>query len=388
MPDSAEPLAAAKSERDRVKPQWRAYYDAVLGFRNYWYPALLEEELGDDPIPVTMLGEKILVRRIDDKVYAIEDRCAHRLVQLSKKIECHSKNTITCWYHAWTYDFRDGTIAAILTEPDSVLVGRPGVKTYPVEVFKNVVFVWIGDGEPSPLAHSLPPAFMDPNRVMRGIRRVVKSNWRWGCENGFDSTHIYIHRNSKLIKTLNASLPLGLVPKDVANMEVFDKAEPKGVREEAVENFTPIFSAEVEGVTVSAHNTQPRNLDDGPPPVSAGSIWLPGVLQIETAVIPHQNQYEFYVPIDEHSHMYFQLLGKLCADDEEATAHRQMVDEVWVDLQLHGFNDDDIWAREAMEEAYTEGRAWTRESLFRPDAAVIQWRMLASKHNRGIQVRP
>ena len=49
---------AVATERDRVQPAWRGYYDAVLGFRNYWYPALFEDELGDTPVPLTLLGEK------------------------------------------------------------------------------------------------------------------------------------------------------------------------------------------------------------------------------------------------------------------------------------------------------------------------------------------
>ena len=378
---------AQRSERDQVSLGSHGYYDAILGYRNYWYPAVFEDELGAKPIPVTLLGERVLLHKIDGRVCAIEDRCPHRLVPLSAKIECYSKNTITCWYHGWTFDWRDGTIVSLLTEPDSALVGKAGVKTYPVEVAKGMVFVFIGDEEPSKLSDDVPPAFLEPDRVMKGIRRVVNSNWRWGCENGFDSTHIYIHRASKLITTTNASLPLGLVPKSKLSMEVFDKGDPKGVYDNAEKNYTAIFSADVEGVTVSAHNPTPHDPSKGPPPVSAGSIWMPGVLQIETAVIPHQNQYEFYVPIDEKSHMYFQVLGKTCHSEEEAEQHRKMVDEVWTDLQLHGFNDDDVWAREAMEDAYTNGGGWTRERLFKPDACIVAWRKLASKHNRGIQGR-
>jgi carbazole 1,9a-dioxygenase terminal dioxygenase component len=59
---------------------------------------------------------------------------------------------------------------------------------------------------------------------------------------------------------------------------------------------------------------------------------VPGVLQIETAVIPNQNQYEFYVPIDEKTHMYWQVLGKTCHSEAEAEQHREMVDDVWTEL--------------------------------------------------------
>ena len=51
------------------------------------------------------------------------------------------------------------------------------------------------------------------------------------------------------------------------------------------------------------------------------------------------------------------------------------------------FNDEDVFAREAMERFYSEEDGWNRERLYRPDVVVTEWRKLASKHNRGIQGR-
>jgi carbazole 1,9a-dioxygenase terminal dioxygenase component len=97
---------AMKRSRERVKESTRPYLEAEIGFRNHWYPALFAFELDhDEAKPVTMLGEKILIRRVDGRLYAIEDRCAHRRVQLSAKLECYTKDTVTCWYHAFTYTF-------------------------------------------------------------------------------------------------------------------------------------------------------------------------------------------------------------------------------------------------------------------------------------------
>ena len=58
-----------------------------------------------------LLGENILLKRIDGKVYAIRDRCLHRGVQLSRKLECYTKDTITCWYHGFTYRFETACCA-------------------------------------------------------------------------------------------------------------------------------------------------------------------------------------------------------------------------------------------------------------------------------------
>src|SRR5262249_45320296 len=93
---------------------WRAYFEASLGFRNHWYPAFFSRQLAEGECRgQEMLGERILFKRIDGRVFAIEDRCAHRGVPLSVRPECYTKNTISCWYHGFTYDLRDGRLVAI-----------------------------------------------------------------------------------------------------------------------------------------------------------------------------------------------------------------------------------------------------------------------------------
>src|SRR5713226_8868239 len=78
----------------QVKQSWRPYLEAKLGFRNHWYPVLFSHDLdGDEPKPVKLLGEKIILRRVDGRVCALEDRCAHRRVPFSAKIECYTKET-------------------------------------------------------------------------------------------------------------------------------------------------------------------------------------------------------------------------------------------------------------------------------------------------------
>ena len=83
--------------------------------------------------------------------------------------------------------------------------------------------------------------------------------------------------------------------------------------------------------------------------------------------------------------MYWQVLGKKVDGAEEAAAFRSEVDSYWEEVALRGFNDDDVWAREALEDAYTEGDGWTKERLFKPDMCIVEWRKLASMYHRGIQ---
>ena len=46
------------------------------------------------------------------------------------------------------------------------------------------------------------------------------------------------------------------------------------------------------------------------------------------------------------------------------------------------------FAREWLEEAYTDGEGWSKERLYKPDMCLVEWRKLASRHNRGIQRKP
>ena len=69
----------------------------------------------------------------------------------------------------------------------------------------------MGEEEPAPLENDLAPGFLDEQLVIAGRVRVVQANWRWGVENGFDSTHVYLHRNSVLFGEAKTFLPLALV---------------------------------------------------------------------------------------------------------------------------------------------------------------------------------
>jgi carbazole 1,9a-dioxygenase len=91
------------------------------------------------------------------------------------------------------------------------------------------------------------------------------------------------------------------------------------------------------------------------------------------------------VPITGSEHEYFQVLQRRVNTDDDVELFRKEFDETWRDLALHGFNDDDVWAREELEPFYRDGDGWSNERLFPPDMCIVEWRRLASVHARGIQ---
>ncbi|MGH7820465.1 MAG: Rieske 2Fe-2S domain-containing protein, partial [Candidatus Binatia bacterium] len=330
----------------------------------------------------------------------VEDRCAHRRVPLSHRyergadaaIECYTKDTVTCWYHGFTYSFLTGKLVHNLSWPTCPDIGKIGIRTYPVEEAKGLVFVFIGDGRPGPLANDLLPGFLDDDHVVEGRVRVVEANWRWGVENGFDSTHIYMHRKSILFDNVNGVVPLGLVPKDLsgASTNLVLGPGPTGMRESMLEAYEPVWVTEIGdpsagGARIEVNMTRSGEVIPIAPVLSA---WLPCLVAVEGFPLPGETVYEFYVPIDERSHHYFQLMGKRCGTEEEERAFRAEVKDRWEYWMQDGFNRDDVIAREGMEDAYTDGNGWLEEHLTAQDLCIIGWRNVASRLNRGIQRRP
>jgi carbazole 1,9a-dioxygenase terminal dioxygenase component len=370
-----------------LRRSWQPYIEAKLGFRNYWYPAVFSHELTEKrPVPILLLGERILLKRSGERVFAIQDRCAHRGVPFSVRPEFYTQDTISCWYHGWTYNLTDGELRDVLTEPGCPLVGKVRIKTYPTQEQKGMIFIFVGDMDPPDLQDDTPPGFLEEKLVTNGIRREVKSNWRLGAENGFDSTHIYMHRNAKLIKANKLMFPLGLIPTDRQSMETVTAQGRKGIIDKFAQNYRPVFESTLRGTDVKV--TSPGITGEKILPAEL-SMWLPCVLKVDPFPDPTLVQFEWYVPMEEKTHMYWAVLGRNVDTPEQAENFHGEFKSLWEWIGLRqGFNDDDIWAREAMERFYSEEDGWHRERLFRPDMCITEWRKLASQHHRGIQKLP
>ena len=385
---------------------WQGYLDAGLGFRNHWYPAFFSHELEEadaspgngEPVEhfrcMVILGERILFRRIDGQVYAIHDQCIHKGVPLSKKPECYTRETITCWYHGFTYDLKSGRLINIITDPQSALIGRHGIKTYPVEETQGLVFIFIGDREPSALEADVPPGFLDEDLVMypEGWAREVNCNWRLGAENGFDPAHAYMHRNSPLVRGFKVPTVLGDTGLgEDQGMEVVNGERenngPCGVR--LIRGAgTPLWQVEVaSGRTISA-----RYLPDEPGVMQGMipevGIWMPGVLRVDPFPAPHIVHFEWYVPVTERTHRYMIGWGSKVRTEQEKKGFFDEMKYLWRDFVPQKFNNEDMFAREAMDEFYSVEDGWHRERLFGPDVLITAWRILCSNTNRGIQHLP
>jgi carbazole 1,9a-dioxygenase terminal dioxygenase component len=228
----------------------------------------------------------------------------------------------------------------------------------------------------------VPPGFLDEGIVIRGRRQEVAANWRIGCENGFDSTHIFIHKDSRLIADGDLALPLGLVPTGQESYRVEEEeGGPKGVYDIfSPETVMPVFEGKIGDETVLMGAPQGKNMLP-----HTISMWLPCALRVDPWPAPHLTQFEWYVPIDGERHTYFQFIATKASSAAEEQAFEREYRDKWIPSALDGFNKDDVWAREASQGFYADDSGWIREQLFEADANIVKWRRLAAKHHRGLQ---
>jgi phenylpropionate dioxygenase-like ring-hydroxylating dioxygenase large terminal subunit len=378
-----------------AKRQYEPYMKAAWGLLNHWYPALFSSELGENDVKgITICGVPLLLRRVDGTVHVLRDQCVHRGVRMSIRPMCLTGDTITCWYHGYTYNLETGKLETIIAAPDDEIVGTTGIQVFPCQEVNGIIYVFVcePDYEPIPeLRTDLPPKLenpvhpvanpLDPDTTVLGIHRSVQSDWRLGAENGFDPGHQMLHRDAPIVLARDTALPLGINPTDSRAITTYeDEDGPKGLMNEWESGFYDLVMAN-DRLDIKAPGNNP----------TVGlrtSMYLPGVAMIENWPAYGLAQYEWYVPIDGNSHEYWAAITKRTPTEEERERFQYDFDHLWRDQALVGFNDDDIFAREAMAESKfydADGAGWDDEQLCGMDAIIIAWRKLVSRHAREIQ---
>lgn len=377
------------------KRQYEPYMDAAWGLINHWYPAFFTTELEEGDVKgLTICGVPLLFRRVDGKVHVIRDQCLHRGVKMSIRPMCLTKDTVSCWYHGYTYNMSSGRLETIIAAPDDAIIGTVSLQVFPVQEVNNIIYVFVGEpdfGTPPDLATDLPPKLTDVEHPVRhlldddttvlGIRRTVKSNWRLGTENGFDPGHQLLHRDAAIVLARDTALPLGINPNDPRAITVYeDEDGPKGLMNEWNSGYYDLVMVNEQLGIEAAGKTPTVGLRT--------SMFLPGALMVENWPAYGLAQYEWFVPIDDKSHEYWSVIAAKTTTPEERKRFEYEFDKLWRDQALDGFNEDDVFARQAMEDVnfYAEGGpGWDDEQLCAMDAIIVGWRKLVSKHARGFQ---
>ena len=90
--------------------------------KNFWYACEFSDRVKDKPVPLMLLGEKLVLYRTQSgKVACLRDRCAHRGDELSRgwvKDDC-----LHCPYHGWKYN-TDGQCVHIPSNLDGQKISK------------------------------------------------------------------------------------------------------------------------------------------------------------------------------------------------------------------------------------------------------------------------
>jgi 5,5'-dehydrodivanillate O-demethylase oxygenase subunit len=154
-------------------------------FRRFWHPVYRSEELeAGRAKPVRILGEDFtLYRGEGGDVHAVGFRCAHRGTQMSTGwVE---GDNLRCFYHGWVYG-PDGQCVEQPAEPEP-FCNRIKIRSYPVQEYLGLIFVYQGEGEPPPMRRF----------AVGESASLVESEmftWPYNYYNHFDNRMDYAHQ--------------------------------------------------------------------------------------------------------------------------------------------------------------------------------------------------
>ncbi len=159
---------------------------------DHWYPLAWSHELKPGKaLAARFAGDPVaLYRNASGDVFALEDRCAHRQVPLSRGLV--EGDALRCAYHGWRY-------ASTGQCTDVPYLGKGqlpnGVRPYPCRETEGLIFVFPGDpalAETTPLPDL--GAVADPTYKTRRFGRPIDCHFTFMHENLMDMNHQFLHR--------------------------------------------------------------------------------------------------------------------------------------------------------------------------------------------------
>lgn len=162
--------------------------------RRYWQPAALSDELMSNRpvVPVTLLGERLVLFRDSDGALGLIDRhCPHRGADL-----CFGRledNGLRCPFHGWHFD-RSGQCVEQPGEPDGSRM-HEAIRTtsYPVVEKNGIIWAYMGPGDPPDFPNF--DCFRAPDTHVFAFKGLWECNWLQAMEVGIDPAHAsFLHR--------------------------------------------------------------------------------------------------------------------------------------------------------------------------------------------------
>lgn len=161
--------------------------------RNCWYQAAWSSEVGDKPLPRTLLDMPVVLFRSAGKAAALYDRCPHRFAPLSAGTV--TDGAIACGYHGLAFNGH----GACVRNPHGPIVRAQKVQAFQVVERHMAVWIWMGEaGQADPdLIPDL--SFIDatPDTARLTFYMPTAAGYRLMTDNIMDLSHAdYLHVES------------------------------------------------------------------------------------------------------------------------------------------------------------------------------------------------
>ncbi len=205
----------------------------ALGPLNRWWPVAAGWMVGDEPVGLTRLGERIVLwRDADGAVRCLEDRCPHRGARLS--MGWNLGDRLACWYHG-VETGADGVVRDVPAVAECPMVGRRMVKAYPCMERMGGVFVWFGDAlHEDPGEFRMPEEFTSPEWAAILCTARWNCNWLYAVDNVMDPMHgAYLHAVSHSMAEGDREARMAV--EDTGTGFVFGKTGQRGVNFDWIE---------------------------------------------------------------------------------------------------------------------------------------------------------
>lgn len=176
--------------------------------KNAWYVAGWSSEFDDELRSVTVLEESmVMFRNSKGVVIAMEDRCPHRLLPLSKGKRIG--DDIQCGYHGMTFNC-EGKCVRIPGQTN--LPASAYVETYPICEKNDIVWIWMGEVEKAnPEDVFDMPQFTDPNwHAHQGEALHLKAHYLNVAENLVDPAHVSFVHPTTLGNAASENVPINV----------------------------------------------------------------------------------------------------------------------------------------------------------------------------------
>jgi vanillate O-demethylase monooxygenase subunit len=191
--------------------------------RHFWHPVAYAAEVGDRPVPATLLDEQLVLVRLGGEVRCFRDLCVHRGTALS--LGWIEADELRCAYHGWTYG-PDGVCTKIPSRFGSNIPSRAKLTRFLAQERDGLVWVCLADDPRFPL-----PEF--PEYSAPEYRSVPIPAYDWTCaaprrlENFVDFAHFAWVHDGLLGSREHPEVPEHEIWREGAELRFFQKvAEP------------------------------------------------------------------------------------------------------------------------------------------------------------------